>query len=255
MAGTDHRLHSWNLDAAAAVELQRRLRDEVRLIPLAHAPRTIAGADISFNRFSDTIYAGIVVLRRPDLTVIDQVTIRTTARFPYRPGLLSFRELPALLEAWERLSTRPDLLMLDGHGLAHPRRFGLACHAGLLLDLPTIGCAKSRLIGHHAEPGAMAGDHVPLLHRPTGSEKSAGSGSDEVIGVALRTKRRVAPIFVSPGHLIDLPDAIRIVTETARQSGYRYRQPEPTRLAHLLVNERRRRDLPGIFKIPDNGAN
>ncbi|MFM8395753.1 MAG: deoxyribonuclease V [Acidobacteriota bacterium] len=215
------------------MQIQKRLREEIRLGELKRDVRTIGGADISFNRFSKVVYAGIVVLRLPDLELIDSVAIRTTVNFPYIPGLLSFRETPPLLEAWGELNHRPDLLMLDGHGIAHPRRFGIASHLGLLLDLPTIGCAKSLLIGHFEEPGAEPGSHSPLLHCP------AGAPTEEIIGAVLRTRRNIAPVFISPGHLIDLPTAIRLVQQTTT----RYRQPEPTRQAHLLVNRSRRSDL------------
>ena len=221
-----------NIPPAEAVRLQQRLREEIRLVPLKRDVRVIAGADISFERFSNIVHAGIVLLRLADLRVIEKVAIRTVANFPYRPGLLSFRELPALLEAWGELRARPDLLMLDGHGIAHPRRFGIACHAGLILDLPTIGCAKSRLCGHYTEPGPEPGSHAPLLGRP------AGATHDEEIGLVLRTRRNAGPIFISPGHLIDLPTATRIVQQTLT----RYRQPEPTRLAHLLANAHRREE-------------
>lgn len=230
--GYSESLHEWNLTPAAAVEVQRRLRDQIRLENRLRDVRTIGGADISFNRFSKVVYAGLVVLALPELEIIDSLAIRTTVDFPYIPGLLSFREAPPLLEAWEKLSRRPDLLMLDGHGIAHPRRFGIASHLGLLLDLPTIGCAKTRLVGHYADPAPEPGSHSPLLHRV------AGSSDEEVIGAVLRTRRNSTPIFVSPGHLIDLDTALHLV----RQTITRYRQPEPTRQAHLLVNRLRRQE-------------
>ncbi|MBO0722569.1 MAG: deoxyribonuclease V [Blastocatellia bacterium] len=217
-------LHDWNLTPKEAVELQKRLRGLVKLDGRAKEITRIAGADVSFNKFSATIYTGLVVLSFPELQIIESVGIRSTARFPYVPGLLSFRETPPLLEAWEKLQTRPDVLMLDGQGLAHPRRFGFACHVGVLLDLPTIGCAKSILVGEHEELAPAAGSRSPLIDR------------GEQVGVALRTKKNVAPVYVSPGHLIDLASAADIVFMSARK----YRQPEPTRQAHLLVNRLRR---------------
>ena len=216
-------LHSWDLTPREAIALQQELRTRVRLEPLTREVKTIAGADVSFNKFSETIYTGIVVLRLADLQVIDSVGLRSTAKFPYVPGLLSFREAPSLLEAWERLQTKPDVLMLDGQGIAHPRRLGIACHVGLWLELPTIGCAKSILVGRHGELPLEAGSYVPLIDR------------GEQVGVALRTKKKVAPIYVSPGHLIDLPSAIPLVLRATSK----YRQPEPTRQAHLLVNQLR----------------
>lgn len=216
-------IHSWNLTPKEAVALQNRLRDQVRLRPLKPNVSTVAGADISFNRFSDRIYAGIVVLSLPTLEIVETVGVRTTTRFPYIPGLLSFRELPALLEAWEKLKTRPKAMILDGQGLAHPRRFGIACHAGLWLGIPTIGCAKSILVGNHGELGLEAGCRTPLIDR------------DEQVGIVLRTKNRVAPVYVSPGHLTDFNTAADLVAHCLT----RYRLPETTRQAHLLVNRMR----------------
>ncbi len=216
-------MHDWDLTPKEAIALQNRLRDRVRLRPLKRKIRTIAGADVSFNRFSDRIYAGIVVLSLPDLEIIESTAIRSRTRFPYIPGLLSFRELPALLEAWAKLKTIPDALILDGQGLAHPRRFGIACHAGIWLKIPTIGCAKSILVGKHAELPPEAGSQTPLVDR------------NEQIGIVLRTKKSVAPVYVSPGHLIDMPGAVDLV----QRSLTRYRLPETTRQAHLLVNRLR----------------
>jgi len=216
-------LHSWDLTPGEAIEVQQRLRNLVHLRPLARPVSAIAGADISFNKFSETVYAGIVVLGLPDLRIIESAGLRSVAKFPYVPGLLSFREAPSLLEAWEKLKTKPDVLMLDGQGIAHPRRFGIACHVGVLLDLPTIGCAKSILVGRYGELGLQAGSRSPLVDR------------GEQVGVALRTKSKVSPVYVSPGHLIDLDSAVDLVL---RSTG-KYRQPEPTRQAHLLVNRLR----------------
>lgn len=218
--------HSWDLTPKEAMAVQRQLRSLVRLEPLTREVKTIAGADISFNKFSEVIYSGIVVLSLPDLQIIESVGIRGTAKFPYIPGLLSFREAPSLLEAWERLKIKPDVLMLDGQGIAHPRRLGIASHMGVLLDWPTIGCAKSILVGRHGELASEAGSRAPLVDR------------GELVGVALRTKKNVAPVYVSPGHLIDLDSAVDIVM----RSGTKYRQPEPTRQAHLLVNQMRTAD-------------
>jgi deoxyribonuclease V len=167
-----------------------------------------------------------VVLSFPDLSLIESAGVRDISRFPYVPGLLSFREMPSVLKAWDQLKIKPDVLMLDGQGIAHPRRFGIACHAGLLLDAPTIGCAKSILVGTHAALPIEAGSQVPLVHR------------GEQVGEVLRTKRGVAPVYVSVGHLIDLPSAV----EVTQRATAKYRQPEPTRQAHLLVNRLRRED-------------
>ncbi len=218
-------LHDWNLAPREAIELQKSLRERVRLAPLgARHVETVAGADISFNKFSETIYAGVVVVRLGSLEVVEEVGVVSETRFPYVPGLLSFRESPAVLEAWAKLKIEPDAVMFDGQGIAHPRRVGIASHVGLLIDRPTFGCAKSVLVGKYEEPPTERGEWSPLVDK------------GETIGVALRTKRGVQPIFVSPGHLIDLEGAINLTL--ACDGGYR--QPEPTRLAHHLVNAIRR---------------
>ena len=215
--------HSWDLTPTEAIALQQQLRGEVKIQPLDQTPRTIAGADISFNRFSDVVFAGIVMLSFPALEVIASAGVQSRATFPYIPGLLSFREIPALAQAWQKLKVRPDVLVLDGHGTAHPRRFGIACHAGLAFDLPSLGCAKSVLRGTFEAPGESRGSWSPMRDR------------GEVIGAALRTKNRVNPVYVSPGHKMDLASAIDLML--ACDTGYRI--PEPTRQAHLFVNRLR----------------
>ncbi len=217
-------LHEWSLTPREAVELQKRLRALVRITPLKKRVETVAGADISFNKFDPTIYTGIVVLRLPALEVVEEVGLVSETKFPYVPGLLSFRESPSVLEAWAKLKTEPDAVMFDGQGLAHPRRVGIASHVGLLINRPTLGCAKSVLVGKYEEPGEERGAWSPLVDK------------GETVGAALRTKRRVQPVYVSPGHLVDLEGAIDL---TLRCDGG-YRQPEPTRRAHLLVNALRR---------------
>ena len=217
-------LHPWNLTPSEAVELQKALRAQVRLHPPERTIRTVAGADISFNQFEETIYVGIVVVRLPSLDTVEQVGLVSRTRFPYISGLLSFRETPAVLEAWEKLGRRPDAVMFDGQGVAHPRRIGIASHAGLWLGVPTFGCAKSVLVGRYDEPAPKRGARSPLVDK------------GEVVGAALRTKDRVNPIYVSAGHLIDLETAVDLTL----RCGGGYRQPEPTRRAHLLVNALRR---------------
>ena len=219
-------LHDWDLSPREAVELQKSLRERVRLEPLKREIETVAGADISFNKFSPVLYAGIVVLRVPSLEVLEEVGVVGETKFPYVPGLLSFRESPPLLEAWAKLKIEPDAVMFDGQGIAHPRRVGIASHVGLLINRPTFGCAKSILVGRHEELAEERGSWQPLVDPK----------NKETIGAALRTKTRVQPIYVSPGHLIDLAGAIEL---TLRSDGG-YRQPEPTRRAHLLVNALRR---------------
>src|SRR5918911_4995591 len=189
-------LHDWTMTPKEAVELQRSLRERVRLQPLKKRIETIAGADISFNKFSPVVYAGLVVMRLPSLEVIEEVGVVSETEFPYVPGLLSFRESPSVLEAWAKLKTEPDAVMFDGQGIAHPRRVGIACHVGLIIKRPTLGCAKSVLVGKYEEPGEERGAWSPMVDK------------GETVGAALRTKTRVQPIYVSPGHLIDLAGAI-----------------------------------------------
>lgn len=217
-------MHEWAVTPREAVELQKSLRKRVRIVPLERPLETIAGADISFNKFSPVMYAGIVVLRLPGLEVLEEVGIVSETRFPYVPGLLSFRESPMVLEAWAKLKIEPDAVMFDGQGLAHPRRVGIASHVGLLINRPTLGCAKSVLVGKFAEPGLERGAWTEMIDK------------GEVVGAALRTKTNVQPIYVSPGHLIDLAGAIQLTLD----SDGGYRQPEPTRRAHNLVNALRR---------------
>lgn len=219
-------LHDWALTPREAVELQKSLRESVRIVPHKGKIETVAGADISFDKFSPVLYAGIVVLKLPSLEVLEEVGVVSETKFPYVPGLLSFRESPPVLAAWAKLKTEPDAVMFDGQGIAHPRRVGIASHVGLLLKRPTLGCAKSILVGRHEELDEERGSWQPLVDPK----------NKETIGAALRTKTRVQPIYVSPGHLIDLAGAIEL---TLRADGG-YRQPEPTRRAHLLVNALRR---------------
>ncbi|MGE3818144.1 MAG: deoxyribonuclease V [Isosphaeraceae bacterium] len=216
--------HAWDLSPEEAVELQRALATEVDATTPLGDPGTVAGADVSYNKFDPRLFASVVVLDAETLAVVESVGIESVARFPYVPGLLSFREVPALLEAFRLLRTVPDVVVCDGQGIVHPRRLGLASHLGLWLGLPTIGAAKSRLCGDHEEPGPERGDCSPI--RVDG----------EIRGEVLRTRRRVKPIFVSPGHRCDVPSATRIVL----RSTPRYRVPEPTRHAHDLVNQLRR---------------
>jgi deoxyribonuclease V len=218
-------LHPWNVLPKQAIEIQQRLRSAVVLEPAdVDKIRLVAGADVSFDKGSDKIFAAVVVLQLPSLDVVARSGVIDTATFPYIPGLLSFREAPAVLKAWERLDCKPEALLLDGQGLAHPRRFGLACHIGLWIDLPSVGCAKTVLVGKYDEPAPEAGSHTPLVDKGDG------------VGVALRTKNRTSPIFVSPGHRVDMESAVALVRRCVKG----YRQPEPTRQAHLYVNQVRR---------------
>lgn len=212
-------MHTWDVSPAEAIALQKELAQRVSRrndLPL-DAIRTIAGVDASYK---DQGFAVIVVMTFPELEVIERATATHASVFPYVPGLLSFREAPIVLDAFARLQVKPDLLMCDGQGIAHPRRLGLASHLGVYLDIPSIGCAKSRLTGRYEEPGPHAGDRSPLMAR------------DETIGMVLRTKPRTRPLFVSVGHKVDLSTAVDIVLACLRG----YRLPEPTRLADKLTH-------------------
>jgi len=219
-------LHDWNVSVREAVALQNELRSRViPRPPTGFAPRLVGGADISIEKFSTRGFAGIVVIDAATMRTVDQATAVVEIGFPYVPGLLSFRELPAVQRAWDSLRTKPDVLIFDGVGYAHPRRFGLACHGGVLLEVPTIGCSKSILVGHHGPLADERGSSADLIDR------------GEVVGAALRLRAAVAPVYVSIGHLIDLPTAVAVV----QSMGSGFREPETTRRAHRLVNDLRRR--------------
>jgi len=211
--------HLWDLDSRQARELQSRLSNEVIRYKSEMDVKLIAGIDVSVSRFCKAGRAAVVVLDYRSLELCEVSVVEGEIDFPYIPGLLSFRESPLALKAWQRLKSRPDLLMIDGQGIAHPRRFGIASHLGLLLDIPSIGCAKSRLTGTHDLLPEQAGSYRLLKEK------------DEIIGAAVRTKRRVQPVYVSIGHRIDLDSAVSLVLECCRG----YRLPQPTRLAHLAA--------------------
>ncbi|MBW7882318.1 MAG: endonuclease V [Caldilineaceae bacterium] len=208
--------HPWDVSPAAAVEIQRRLAPHIVECPLAHPIRTVAGTDMSVR--GARVTAAVVVLSLPALERIDYAIWEGPVTFPYVPGLLSFREVPALMQALAMLHTRPDVIMTDSQGMAHPRRFGLACHLGLLLDHPTIGVAKSRLTGRFETLDEAKGSTVPL--------RDGGA----IVGAAVRTRQGTKPMFVSVGHRVTLKDAVSLTLAVTT----RYRIPEPTRLAHLL---------------------
>ncbi len=223
----------FNLTPKEAVALQKQLREQVVLTPFTKKITYIAGCDVSMNLYSKTVYAGFVILSYPDLIMVDHAVVQDETKFPYIPGLLSFREIPSLLKAWKKLKIIPDLICVDGVGIAHPRRLGIATHLGLALDIPTIGIAKSILTGTHEPLGFEQGASIELFDI---------KNPKEVLGVVLRTKKNVKPVYVSPGYKITVKDAERIV----RSCIGKYRIPEPTRLAHECVNEYRRKNLPSL---------
>jgi len=209
--------HLVEVTPAEARAIQEGLRHRVRVCPLPPEPATVGGVDVSIKH--GRAVAAVAVLSYPDLVPLEEATAATKAYFPYVPGLLAFREGPAVLAAVERLKSHPQVLIFDAHGLAHPRRMGLAAHLGVLLDVPAVGCAKSRLIGAYEEPGETKGSWTYLIH------------DDEVIGAVVRTRDRVRPVFVSVGHRADLSTAVSLVLGCCG----RYRLPEPTRWAHRVA--------------------
>ncbi len=218
-------LHSWQVSTREAARIQADLRDRVILNFQSDfsSIQTVAAADVSCHKYQNVLYAAVVIMQFSTLQIIDSYSRRATTSFPYIPGFLSFREAPIIVEIFKKISHPPDVLICDGQGIAHPRGLGLASHLGLFLDVPTIGCAKSVLVGNYLEPEPLKGSQSPLMYQ------------GKQVGVALRTRSYVKPIFVSCGHKIGLPEAIRIVLQTSP----RYRIPEPLRMAHQLVNELR----------------
>ena len=215
-------LHSWEVSYKEAIKIQLQLREKVSLRENFSKIEEIAGADVSYS--NDKAIAGVVVFKFPHLKIIERQFFICLVKFPYIPGLLTFREGPALLGAFKKIRSEPDVILFDGQGIAHPRRMGIATHLGLFLDKSTIGCAKSKLSGNYSTPGEEKGDYSLLKE------------GEEVIGAVVRTKRGVNPIFVSPGNKISLPTSIRIVLRCIDK----YKLPEPIREAHLFVNKIRK---------------
>ena len=213
------KLHEWEVSSARAKEIQLSLAKRVATENGVIDPRLVAGIDISSPDAQGVARGAVVVVSYPELSIVEIEIAQDKITMPYIPGLLSFRESPLILNACEKLSNIPDIVLIDGQGIAHPRRLGLASHVGLFLDLPTIGCAKSILCGQHPPLAEEAGSHAELLD------------NGEIIGAALRTKSRVKPIYVSVGHKINLTSALQWVINCCRG----YRLPEPTRLAHLAA--------------------
>lgn len=213
-------LHPWDVSPKEAISIQERLRPAVIRQDKLGRVRHVAGVDIGFLQKNTITQAAVAVLNYPDLGLVEHVIVHRPTSFPYVPGLLSFREAPAALEALGQLEIRPDLLLCDGHGLAHPRRFGLACHIGLLSGIPSIGVAKTRLIGQHEPVSENRGSWQPLMHE------------GETVGAVLRTRARVKPVYVSIGHRISLETVINYVMACTPK----FRLPETTRWAHRLAS-------------------
>jgi deoxyribonuclease V len=213
-------LHDWQIDNAEARQVQEMLAGKISQQNKLDNPTFIAGADISAPSASGIARASMVVLKYPELELVEVKTVEEKVQFPYIPGLLSFREAPLIVSVCKLLSTIPDLLLVDGQGIAHPRRLGLASHLGLLLDIPSIGCAKSRLCGQYDTVPTGAGSFTYL------------TDNGEIIGAVVRTKNNVRPLYISVGHQVDLPSAIQWTINCCRG----YRIPEPTRLAHIAAS-------------------
>ena len=217
------RLHEWDISTTEAARLQRHLASSVETSRcLFGVPRFVAGADMSVDRVSGTARAAVVVVSFPQMQLVEVKRVEGRLTWPYVPGFLSFREAPLVLEAFRLVETTPDLVIVDGHGTAHPRRLGIASHLGLFLDMPTIGCAKSLLCGEHETPGMERGSTTDIVD------------SGERIGVAVRTRTNARPVYVSVGHKCGFADAVESVLHCCG----RYRLPEPTRLAHLAAGGR-----------------
>ena len=226
--------HPWNVSPAEAMEIQRQLRGKVSKERSFGEVHTVAGVDVGFK--GEVARAAVVVLSYPELQPLDYSVAELPVEFPYIPGLLSFREGPSVLAALEKLATEPDLFIFDAQGLAHPRRMGLASHIGIIIDRPSIGCAKSRLCGTHHEPGPERGSYVHLYD------------DDEVIGAVVRTRTGVKPLYVSIGHRIDLESAIEYVLGCCRN----HRLPETTRYAHRVAGGERlqiKASQPSLFEM------
>jgi len=222
------KLHNWNLSYSRAREVQSDLACKVEFTRLKKSPKLVAGIDCALSKDGERIFAVVVVLRPPQFELVETVSASRKVTFPYIPGLLSFREAPVCVAAVEKLRNQPDVFIIDGQGIAHPRRLGLAAHLGLFLDQPTIGCAKSRLTGTYEEPPLDKGAYSLLK-----DEKGKQNTQSEIIGAVVRTRANVKPVFVSVGHKCLLEDAIRVVLICS----VGYRLPEPTRLAHQAVSK------------------
>jgi len=223
-----------NLSVPEATLVQNELRGKVDIAERELEISTVAGADISLNLYSTTIYAGIIVLSFPQLLPVAYSLVKAETRFPYVPGYLAFREVPTLVQVWEQMPVKPDILVVDGHGIAHPRRMGIAAHFGAVTGQPAMGCAKNILTGKYEEPALEYGSYSPIYDK------------QEQIGYAFRSKAKTAPVFISPGNHVGMENSLQII----KQCTGKYRIPEPTRLAHELVNRFRKGELQeGYFVI------
>jgi deoxyribonuclease V len=215
-------MHPWDVSVRQAIDIQKNLSSRVRCKGSPTGIKTIAGVDIAIRRNTDKAYCGIIIFEYPSLKLLSETYSSDTLKFPYVPGLLSFREGPLFLKTWELVGSKPDLIVFDGQGIAHPRRLGIASHMGLLLDIPAIGCAKSRLFGSYTNPGPSRGSMSYLY-----------DDNNCKIGVVIRTRDNVSPVFVSPGHNIGIDESAEIIMACA----VKYRIPVPTRTAHVKVGE------------------
>ena len=222
-------LHPWDVTYSEAVKIQEQLKGKVILGKIASSPNYVAGLDVSYEKGTHRVWAGAVVLGFPDLAVIEKRWVEREVSFPYIPGLLSFREIPALLDVLSKIKVEPDVIFCDGQGVAHPRGLGIASHLGVILKRPSIGCAKSRLVGDHDPVGEMKGDYSYLRY------------GGKVIGAVMRTRQGVKPLFISPGYGVMLDDCTELVLKTCP----RYKIPEPIRQAHVLVNSMRSATVKG----------
>jgi deoxyribonuclease V len=218
-------LHSWDLDYASARDLQVELSRHLKLIPLKSTPNIIAGCDVSCDKLNPILRAGVVIMKFPEFTILETAVAEVETYFPYIPGLLSFREMPALLSAWRKIEIIPDLVFCDGSGTIHPRKFGLACHLGLWLNIPTVGCAKNLLCGEYENLETGRGNVSEVVYQ------------NEVLGTALRSKTGVKPLFISPGNLITLKQAVEYTLQCAPH----FRLPEPIRSAHTLAQSKNKK--------------
>jgi len=218
------KLHRWDVSYEEAVRIQKKLREKLVFSPLEQEVSLVAGADISFSRKDPRLFAGVVLMKIPEMEIVEERWAVAEPLFPYVPGFLAFREVPPLCEVFSKLKIKPDAVICDGQGFAHPRMMGLACHLGLFLEIPTVGCAKSRLVGEFFPPANERFAQSPLEYH------------GKTVGAVLRTRENVKPVYVSPGHKIDIAGSVELVKRCVS----RYRLSEPIRQAHRLVNRIRK---------------